>query len=523
MQLQSFTWIHAAGRNSRTISQIDLDERGKNFGMATATMQAFSAWLGENNITLNGVRLELSPEGIHVISTRALKEDEPLCEVPEDAVLSLNTAANAATEALLDAEGSWPDSAVQSLVVAYEQSLGVESKWHPYFAASQAADSPLLWNDASLKLLAGTGVDVSARKWRSELREEHRAMQKYLHKHAVADEPVFAAMAALSLESYTQAASLMASRAFFIDDTHGDALVPAADAFNHKVGLAPDDDEDAGDDEEGEGEEDGPRPLRQASASLRAEALSSGIDIEMDCSFSSWGERAADDENEGEEDGGEEDGGEEDDANEGGVRVGQVAMRALPANREVCTTYGEYGNRKLLLDYGFSLADNPLDDAELSWASVEAAGRAVLGEAEWATRVQQLSKTMPCAELDEAFYFDRSGLPPRELQLLLWLLAADALPAPKHAERRFEAATTKQRLPARAKRMLTHAITNQSRQYAFRPGEADGAPKASRKRRAEGGDSEHSAAATPGQLVSITRLVEGEQRIWQSALAWVTR
>jgi hypothetical protein len=40
--------------------------------------------------------------------------------------------------------------------------------------------------------------------------------------------------------AYIAAATLMASRAFYVGPTHGDALCPACDLFNHKAALVPD-------------------------------------------------------------------------------------------------------------------------------------------------------------------------------------------------------------------------------------------------------------------------------------------
>eukprot|EP00889_Picochlorum_renovo_P005944 jgi/Picre1/32974/NNA_008301.t1 len=40
-----------------------------------------------------------------------------------------------------------------------------------------------------------------------------------------------------SLEAFKNAASLVASRAFAVDEEHGDGMVPLADVFNHKVSI----------------------------------------------------------------------------------------------------------------------------------------------------------------------------------------------------------------------------------------------------------------------------------------------
>ena len=494
---------------------------------------SFSEWLSAQNVSLNGIRLESLPGtgGTRVMATRKIKKGDPLCSVPESAVLSLHTASNAATEALLDVdEPPWPDSAVQTLVVSYEQRLGDKSRWHPYLAAVQPADSPLLWEDNALALVAGTGLDEAARKWREELSAEHAAMRQHLrersrHQH----DPTFSAMAAVPLRAFMEAASLMASRAFFIDGTHGDALVPAADAFNHKCALVPEDDSDEDEEEEeDDDEEQGPRPLRAVSASVRAAALSSGANLVMDCTFRSWGERgeAEDDEEEvceeGEGEGKEK--GEEEGEEEGGVILGQVAMRDLPSGREVWTTYGEFGNRKLLLDYGFALADNPLDVAELSWSALEAAGEATLGAVTWAARVAKLTSSLSIVSrtlLHRDFPFDRSGEPPSDLQLLLWLLCVESVPKAKQVDR-FNAARAKQRLglPA-ARELLSRAIDRQLDMYTSCGKPDASVPAASKKRRRTQKEARNDIGASSARLENIARLVEGERRIWQSARAWV--
>lgn len=42
---------------------------------------------------------------------------------------------------------------------------------------------------------------------------------------------------AMTLEAFSAAASLVASRAFGVDPVHGDGMVPLADIFNHKVSV----------------------------------------------------------------------------------------------------------------------------------------------------------------------------------------------------------------------------------------------------------------------------------------------
>lgn len=141
-------------------------------------------WLGAQGVRLDGVRIDSDSTtgALRLVSTRAIGEQEALIVVPKSAVLSVKTASNQAVEALLDEAaldkpGSFPDSAVQTLVVAFERSKGAASRWHDYLESMrEVADLPILWSEDELALLRGTGLDIAARAWRAELAREHRTI-----------------------------------------------------------------------------------------------------------------------------------------------------------------------------------------------------------------------------------------------------------------------------------------------------------------------------------------------------------
>ena len=134
-------------------------------------------WLGAQGVRLDGVRIDSDSTtgALRLVSTRAIGEEEAIIVVPKSAVLSVKTATNQAVEALLDEAaldkpGGFPDSAVQTLVVAFERSKGAASRWHDYLESMrEVADLPILWSEDELALLRGTGLDVAARTWRAEL------------------------------------------------------------------------------------------------------------------------------------------------------------------------------------------------------------------------------------------------------------------------------------------------------------------------------------------------------------------
>ena len=414
-------------------------------------------WLGAQGVRLDGVRIDSDSTtgALRLVSTRAIGEEEAIIVVPKSAVLSVKTATNQAVEALLDEAaldkpGGFPDSAVQTLVVAFERSKGAASRWHDYLESMrEVADLPILWSEDELALLRGTGLDVAARTWRAELAREHRTITRALREAGQHVGAEGAAMARLPLVSYVHAATLMASRGFFVDDSHGDGLVPAIDVANHKCALAPEGDGDSEEEEEEEeaaeaeeAEEEaeaeaeakeeegegglGPRSLRAAGPALRAAAAAVAGDascLQMDCTFVGDEEEEGEDEDEDEEDeenaedegeegegggrgveeGGtketkesgegegeeeedEEDEDEEEEEEEDEGEVRLVAMRKLPVGVEVLNTYGEYPSRKLLLDYGFVPTDNPLDTAALTPSLLAAACAAELGKEQYEAR-----------------------------------------------------------------------------------------------------------------------------------------
>ena len=418
---------------------------------------AFATWLTSQGVVLHsGVHISQDATGLSVRSTRAIRDGEALVTVPESLLLSVKTASSPATAALLDAaaddESLFPDSAVQTLVVALELMRGSASRWAPYFAALTIPDVPIMWTDDELGLLAGSGVDRAALEWRAKLHAEHRTLLGCLRSAQCG--PSGEAMAAVSLLAYMQAAVLMASRAFYIGPTHGDALVPAADLFNHKIAL--DEDEDA---EESSAAVVGPRPIREAGGTLResvrAIAARDGLDLDLDCAFDGLDEDEDEDEDEDGNDGddGVVDDGVDDDGEEAKEAspprfVTQLSLRRITAGREICTTYGEFGNAKLFLDFGFVIDDNPLDTVELTADDLSAACTAFDASAATTStapgcedhggtsarptlsaRLQRV-RSMQCMRSTTAgshpadrFIFDRLGVAPLALRDVVFLLS----------------------------------------------------------------------------------------------------
>lgn len=187
----------------------------------------------------------------------------------------------------------------------------------------------------------------------------------------------------------------------------GEALVPLADLFNHKVALLP-----RGVALEAEKSSEG--DLRIAADRVRKRARELAAELELDLGMDTTLHNIP----------GRLDVGVGED--EGGA-VALLALRDITNGREVFNSYGEHDNRTLLANYGFTIAHNPLDTVRLPAAAVHHAAELALGERGLRKRMRDLRNTSHwSAELEllrtGAFEFDSSGRPPLELMLLLHLL-----------------------------------------------------------------------------------------------------
>ena len=145
------------------------------------------------------------------------------------------------------------------------------SGWTPYLGLLKHSEHvPYLWSDRELLALQGTQLVESAWADRGYMREDFRRCSATLLAvaRAAGDEgaALHDALRAVTYEGYTFAASVVASRAFYIDAAHGHGLVPVADLFNHRCQAGggahirldgvEDEEEDEDEDEDGDGDED---------------------------------------------------------------------------------------------------------------------------------------------------------------------------------------------------------------------------------------------------------------------------
>ena len=186
-----------------------------------------------------------------VYAKRDLAVDTPVVTaIPKAACLSARTCSVAETLKAARLGGGL----ALNIAILHERSLGERSRWAGYFAVLPAKGErtlPMFWTDRQLQTLQGTDL-------LKHVTEDATCMAEDFQENVVdglcVSHPRDFPPGTHTLEAYMEAASLAASRAFFIGDECGEALVPWADMFNHKtdgehVHVLGADDEDADEDE----------------------------------------------------------------------------------------------------------------------------------------------------------------------------------------------------------------------------------------------------------------------------------
>ena len=252
-----------------------------NLGDA-GSLAAFEKWCVDRGFVLHAA-LELrdvTPPGSTRVSNAAfasadVRVGDVLVDIPKAWCLTPLT--GSVSLAVPEEDLADLDEAALILAVMYERARGEASAWWPYFRRLPRDHEPipLMWSDDDKKHLAGTDVASRLKSDAPALREDHARIMDACRAHAArlpaffpdgiapesvlrdessrgeGDEKTNDADDAESLtdaprlevedgpfgfRAFLAAASLVASRAFHVDDAHGQGLVPVADLFNHAGG-----------------------------------------------------------------------------------------------------------------------------------------------------------------------------------------------------------------------------------------------------------------------------------------------
>ncbi len=201
--------------------------------MRDARDDDFLDWMRARGVTRDDARCAVRGDGDRgrfVECARAtLAVGTTLATIPKSACLTT------ATSALGAIEGARGSGVVGLCVaVAHERSLGAKSTFAAYLKtlpAREALPSTFAADDEARRALRGTTVE-------GMLGADERAIADDYHAFAREMKERFARRGVNmpTLEEFRDAATLVASRAFFVDDALGQGLVPFADLFNHKGG-----------------------------------------------------------------------------------------------------------------------------------------------------------------------------------------------------------------------------------------------------------------------------------------------
>ena len=375
---------------------------------------------------------------VGVMATIELCAGETICRIPKAAVLSWRNVFDEAYHAELERV---PYPAVTAIALAVELARGAASRWHGYVQFLPDEEPlPLLWSEADLALLAGTGTASLVMQQRASFTVDyHRHVRPLLRRHA---KRWGLPEAATMLQSFLQAASLVSSRAFDVDAHHGHAMVPLADLFNHRSGAetihvigsgsacsccVEDSDEDNDDDDDesvGEDRDDEDDAAGGDSCELETAASKDEVDASADtgdapaAARGQQRQRLASDAD-GAEIGTQSDGGLSAVTDPFVLEMELVAN--VGANEEIWNTYGELGNAALLCKYGFAELGNPHDTVTLPASMVHTAARRVIGETQWKARWRYWRQH---ADAEAEFVIAHDGTVPDGLLALLMTATA---------------------------------------------------------------------------------------------------
>ena len=168
--------------------------------------------------------------------------------IPKSACLSARTS-SCAPQLIAERLGG---GLALNVAIMYERALGEKSRWYGYFSILPSRGErtlPLFWNaDESgaskgrapfFEALKGTELSEHVKEDVKNLREDY--VENVVNGLCVNHPQIFdpdvhdARKNPEAFQNYLEAASLSASRAFFIGDVAGEALVPIADMFNHRT------------------------------------------------------------------------------------------------------------------------------------------------------------------------------------------------------------------------------------------------------------------------------------------------
>ncbi|OUM70646.1 hypothetical protein PIROE2DRAFT_1176, partial [Piromyces sp. E2] len=312
------------------------------------TLQLLFEWFEKVGITYSKEYLDIdyhirgTGDGLGILALKDIPEGTIVCKIPKTAILSVKTSsiANILEEQLLKG------GIGLAVALMYEIGIGEKSEWYGYIQSIPKKEPlPMFWNDDSFRHLAGTELEKSAREDRELLESDFESVVLPLTESY----PDVFTKEICTLDNFLNASSLVSSRAFQVDNYHGDAMVPLADIFNHKTGA---------ENVHLETEGDLCEVCGKIEKLCRCDDDASTVDQDHD-----GHDHDHEHDKEGETE--KEKGKEKELSPEEEQKIAEMIdiriVRPCKKGDEVFNTYGEHANASLLNKYGFAELNNKYD------------------------------------------------------------------------------------------------------------------------------------------------------------------
>lgn len=199
--------------------------------MQSMALHQLSEWLSKQGFPTQDVKLTgFGEEGVGLAAGRDFKEGEVALKIPENYTV---TGVDVVNHPVVAAPAAGRGDVIGlTLWLMYERSLGEKSVWYPYLQTFPSTTlSPILWTaEEQQKLLKGSPALEEVQQRSAALEGEYEDLQSYFTKDPQAFPQEY-----FSLEAFKSAFSVILSRAVYLPSADLFALVPYADALNHRA------------------------------------------------------------------------------------------------------------------------------------------------------------------------------------------------------------------------------------------------------------------------------------------------
>ncbi|KAJ1564996.1 hypothetical protein HK096_005151 [Nowakowskiella sp. JEL0078] len=203
-------------------------------------------WFEDNGIIYNknAINIECTEhstgntQDMRIVSRRPLKIGENVCTIPIESILSIK---NSGITDVLE-ECQLGGVLGLSIAVMYELLLDEKSPWFGYLQSLPTnLPHPLFWSPdkdhekSGLELLKGTELEKVIATHRSLLEDDYNTHLKPLIAENSQFRFAFPHPEQMTWDLFCRATALSMSRAFYVNNYHGESLVPFVDIFNHAI------------------------------------------------------------------------------------------------------------------------------------------------------------------------------------------------------------------------------------------------------------------------------------------------